>query len=212
MRWFKVHNYFESIRPLYLVTKVFHFHFESIDFGNQTHRRTLPDQFRFVLTLLLDIYLTIQGVQSSLAYLRLTDSTLVNVGCYSAIVLTYLFGLALAPTLRFKAEAVFQIFTNIEELDVELQTLGLNLNHQRHHFITTVNSCFWMTIGLFVLILACTSRSSDDWLDLSGMFPDWMAVLVVIRSSTSLGMFACLFSLTLLSIRNGFDKLHEAIE
>ncbi|EAT34576.2 AAEL013200-PA, partial [Aedes aegypti] len=211
MRWFRVHNYFESLRPLYLAIKLLHFHFETIDFSTQTLHRTLTDQFRFVFTLLLDCYLVYKGIQSTSTFLYLTDSNIVNGGCFSALILAFLFGLFMAPKYRLRTQGMFEILTNIAEFDGQLRSLGLHIDHQRHHFISTVSAGLWMTMGLFVLIITGTNRTSEDWLDLSEMFPDWISILAMCRSATSLGIFTCYITMTLYSLKTGFDQLNQAI-
>lgn len=211
MRWFTVQNYFHSLRPLYVATKLLHFHFETIDFNSQTLHRSLTDQLRFIVTLLMDCYLVYRGVLSTSSFLHLTDSNLVNVGCYSALVLTFLFGLLMAPQYRLKTDDSFKILANIAEFHRQLDTLGFHVNHQKHHFVSTVSAMLWMSMGLFVLIIAGTNRSKGDWLDLSEMFPDWITIIALSRSATSLGIFTCCVSLTLLSLKNGYDQLCLAI-
>lgn len=204
-------TYLDTIRPVYLVSKICHIHFETINFEQQTTSRTLLDQFRFVLTLLLDLYVIYAGFKTSDAILEATDSILINVGWYCSALAIYLFCCMLASWNRYKSREIFEIFENLIHCDRELQKLGVVVNHRKHHIISTVyigtimfvTSAFIVSFG-FVRFSNCCPYYNE----LTG---DDIMIFVSGRMMLNLHLFICYTNLMLLSISERFTKLQEAI-
>lgn len=204
-------NYLDSVRPIYLVTKVCHTHFETINFEKQTTSRTLLDQFRFILTLLLDLYLLYTSFTISDAVLEVTDSILINAGWYGSVLAFYLLSFSLPLWNRCKSREMFEIFENIIHCDRELLKLGVFVNHRKYHLVSTVyigtimftTSVFTTGVGLIRFTDCCPyyyKLISED-------------IMIVISGRTMLNvqMFICYTNLMLLSVRDRFIKLQEAI-
>ncbi|XP_055543582.1 uncharacterized protein LOC129729125 [Wyeomyia smithii] len=138
MRWFKVRDFFESTRPVYLAARICLLHFETVDFRERKFRKTLFDQIRFILTMWADLYLASVAIGFGEAFMSLSESTLLNAGYFASIIDSYLFMLSLPTWNRWMAASIFAIFEHIAEVDDELKQLGLTINHQKHHFVSTV--------------------------------------------------------------------------
>ncbi|XP_021710140.1 putative gustatory receptor 28b isoform X3 [Aedes aegypti] len=207
MKWFQAYNFFDSFRPVYLATKLFHVHFETLDFKRQTVGRTLIDQFRFILSLLLDISFLFRSFTANLPYLYLTESVLLNVGNYLSLMLLATLTYTLSLWNHCKSKEIFQLCASINDCDRKLEKLGIPVDHRRHHFASTLSTGVWMCFSVIITLNAVSVRRNKvfdpDRTD------DFEAIIVVaiFRISTNFSLFVCYTSLTLFSINGRLAKL-----
>uniref|UniRef100_A0A0N8ESA4 Gustatory receptor n=1 Tax=Aedes aegypti TaxID=7159 RepID=A0A0N8ESA4_AEDAE len=207
MKWFQAYNFFDSFRPVYLATKLFHVHFETLDFKRQTVGRTLIDQFRFILSLLLDIAFLFRSFTANLPYLYLTESVLLNVGNYLSLMLLATLTYTLSLWNHCKSKEIFQLCASINDCDRKLEKLGIPVDHRRHHFASTLSTGVWMCFSVIITLNAVSVRRNKvfdpDRTD------DFEAIIVVaiFRISTNFSLFVCYTSLTLFSINGRLAKL-----
>lgn len=211
MRWFQAYNFFDSVRPVYLATRIFQIHFETLDFEKQTVHRTLLDQFLFVLTVLVDFYLFYRGLITSLPYLELTDSVLLNVGSYASLVLLVLFSSTLVLWNRCKTDGVIEIYRNVANCDRQLQSLGIMIDHRKYYLINTVCVFATILISVTILIGAIVFRYNETWIQISLTQPDFITILNVHRTTICFSMFICYNNLMLLALGERFDRVREAM-
>ncbi|XP_058817592.1 putative gustatory receptor 28b [Topomyia yanbarensis] len=211
MRWFNVVSFFESLRPVYLTAKIFLLLFETVDFERRTFRRTLSDQIRYVLTLIMDLYLTLVGIRSSAAFLKLSDSILLNVGYYGSFLLTFILALVLPTWHGLKARNICALLESVACFDDEIKLLGFRINHQKHHFISTIVVNCSMFIAYFMIGITTYAYCNENWLNLTNIFPEYWMVLPFVRTSIVEGLFICYFCLMLLSLRHRFAVLNRVI-
>lgn len=207
----RVNNFYSTIRPVLMVAKLIFFFFETIDGKTRTTRRTLLDQFSFVATVLLDLYFIPLGIWGNSGYLRLTDSILMNVGIYGAIVMCYLFSLALPWVVRLKSYLIFELLDNMHQFDIDMLQLGYSVNHQLWHTYSILSMCAGMSIAVFVLGVSLIFRSGNSWLDMSAMFPDSWTIMAFTRASVGLNVFGCTFGLFLVFLKARFSLLNQAM-
>ncbi|XP_062698407.1 putative gustatory receptor 28b isoform X2 [Aedes albopictus] len=203
--------FLESFRPVYLVTKIVHVHFETLNFRQQTIGRTLLDQFRFLLTVFLDGYLVFVGCRNSAGFLKLTDSMLINTGCYVSVVSLYLFSFSLPLWNRYKSTEMFEVFQTLTDCDEHLKVLGVNVDHRKH---LIMNSVALGMVGLLILTILGVGgyiRFTVYWKHFEPILPDNTSTLSVLRTFINLHFFVCYCSLILWSIRERFVGLEQAI-
>lgn len=204
-------SFLESFRPVYLVTKNLHIHFETINFRLQTVERTLLDQFRFMLSVVLDVYLVSVGCRNSSGYLQLTDSMLINSGCYVSVVSLYLFSFSLPLWNRFKAAEMFELFRTISDCDRNLELLGAVIDYRKHLVMNTVSLGTVVMFILAILGIGGYIRFTVYWKHFEPILPDDTSTVAVLRTFITLHFFVCYCSLILWSIRERFIALHQVI-
>nr|NP_001345815.1 gustatory receptor 21 [Aedes aegypti] len=204
-------SFLESFRPVYLVTKNLHIHFETINFRLQTVERTLLDQFRFILSVALDGYLVSVGCRNSSGYLQLTDSMLINSGCYVSVVSLYLFSFSLPLWNRYKAAEMFEVFRTISDCDRNLEVLGAIVDHRKHLVTNTVSLGTVVMFILAILGIGGYIRFTVYWKHFEPILPDDASTVAVLRTFITLHFFVCYCSLILWSIRERFLILQQVI-
>ncbi|XP_058448651.1 uncharacterized protein LOC131428622 [Malaya genurostris] len=211
MRWFRADSFFESLRPVYLIAKVLLLHFETIDFERRTVRRTLFDQILYVLTLIMDLYLSLVGIRSCAAFIELSDSMLLNLGYGGSFLMSYLLSLALPLWNGLKARTIFSIYESIAAYDDDLKLLGLRIDHQRHNFVSTIFVMCSMCFAFFMLAIVSYAHFNKDWIDLSKVFLEYWMVIPFVRTALGAGIFFSYFCLTLLSLQHRFVTLNQVV-
>ncbi|XP_021710142.1 uncharacterized protein LOC5577444 [Aedes aegypti] len=211
MLWFQARNFFDSFRPVYLATKIFHIHFETLDFKQQTVRRTLLDQFRFVFTMMVDVYFIYRSIVLNLPYLYLTESVLLNVGNYLSLVLLSMLTFTLPLWNRLKTKEVFQILANINDCDRKLGKLEVVIDHRKHYIISTVYVMCTMCAAMIGTWNAVSVRHNEAWTNITMKAPQVLTVVAIFRISTNFGLFTCYSNLTLLSINERLDSLYSVM-
>ncbi|XP_053690856.1 putative gustatory receptor 28b [Sabethes cyaneus] len=142
MRWFRVDDFFQSIRPVYLTARMFLLHFETVDFQRRTHRRTLLDQAGLALTFVMDLFLATVAFRNITVMLQMSDSVLLNLGYYVSFMLATMIALVIPSWNSWQAESIFEIYANIANVDDDLKQLGITIDHQKHHFVSTISPKF----------------------------------------------------------------------
>lgn len=194
-----------------VTTKLILFYFETFDERTRTTRRTLPDQFCFIVTVLLDLYLIPRGISGTTGVLRLTDSILINIGCYGTLVMIYLLCLMLPWVLRMKSTRISTVFDNMVQFDIDMLKLGYTVDHQLMHKYSILSMAVGLSIILLVLCISLIFRSGNSWLDVSAIFPDYWTVFAFTRASVGLNVFGCIFGLKLLFLKARFSLLNQVL-
>ncbi|XP_058817581.1 putative gustatory receptor 28b [Topomyia yanbarensis] len=205
MRWFTVVNFFESLRPVYVASKIFLVHFETVDFENRTYRRTLSDQLRYVLSLIVDLYLTLVGIRSSAAFLHLSESVLLNVGYYGSLLLTFIFTLILPTWNSLEAGTIFAVIESIACFDDEIKLLGFGINHQKHHFVNTISTTPEKDRQTLTDTVQCC-KMIRDFATLHGQLCDTIKLFNRCFSAQAIISLASCFGFTVFSI---FGMIHS---
>ncbi|KXJ71685.1 hypothetical protein RP20_CCG019937 [Aedes albopictus] len=211
MSWFQARNFFDSFRPVYVATKACHIHFETLDFQQQTIRRTLLDQFRFIFTMVVDAYFIYRSIVLNLPYLYLTESVLLNVGNYLSLVLLSMLTFTLPLWNRLKTEEVFEIYANVNECDRKLGTLGIEINYRRHYWISVVYVLCTMCAAIIGTWNAVSVRRDSAWTNITMTAPQVLTVVAIFRISTNYGLFTCYSNLSLISINERLDSLYSVM-
>ena len=205
MPWFQAHNFFDSLRPVYLVSKFFHVHFETVDFKEQTVRRTLVDQVRFVLSTLMDLSFLVRSVHANIPYLHLTDSVLVNVGNYLGLMLLVMLTYTLPLWNHYKSREIFQLYTSINDCDRKLRKLGICIDHRNHRIFSTTNIVASMCISVIITLNGLSVRRNKAFDN--DKYTKLETDVAIFRLSTNFSLFISYTRLTLMSINGRLDKL-----
>ncbi|EDS42721.1 Gustatory receptor 28b [Culex quinquefasciatus] len=211
MRWFKVNGLLDTLRPVYLASNILLVNFTSYNFATRTVHRTLFDLTRFVFTLLLDVFLTWRAIQACQAFLKGTESMLINAGLYGSIVLNFLLTSSIPLWNSLNGTAIFEMFQGIEACNDELQPLGVWIDLQKRHLAFTVYAVLSTSNGFFVLIINWFFPSVVEKITVPDMFPDGWAILALSRTNFISGISSCYSTLTLLAIRKYFNLLNQTV-
>ncbi|XP_055543586.1 putative gustatory receptor 28b [Wyeomyia smithii] len=212
MRWFRVDNFFQSIRPVYLAAKLFLLHFETLDFDKRTRRRTLLDQIRFVLSLVLDLFLTLVALQNITIMMTMSDSILLNMGYYGSFLLSCLVSAAIPSWNSWQADSLFELYDNIATVDEKLKQIGIFIDHQKHHLVSTLVTIFAILIPVFMFTITTYMYFFETSFAVARLFPDFIMIVPSLRAILISEIHSCYLMLTLLSLRNRFAVLNETIK
>nr|NP_001345756.1 gustatory receptor 25 [Aedes aegypti] len=209
MPWFEARSVFDSLRPVYLATKIFLVHFETLDFGQQTVQQTLLDQLRYIVAILLDIAVVYRCITVNTPYLYLTDSVLLNVGCYTTLVFLALLSSSIPVWNRHKAVEILEVYKNIDECDRILRSLGVVIDHRKQRMFSTLYVVGWIGVPIIITLNAFRARFDSAWTNVSSAAPDVMIAIGILRTSSCYSLFICYSTLTLMSINQRFSCVQQ---
>ncbi|XP_053690851.1 uncharacterized protein LOC128739393 [Sabethes cyaneus] len=190
MRWFRIDDFFQSIRPVYLAARIFLLHFETVDFQRRTHRRTLLDQLGLVLTLMVDLFLGTVALRNLTAMLEMSDSVLLNLGYYASFMLATMIALAIPTWNSWQVESLFEIYANIASVDDDLKQLGITVDHQKHHFVSTFMTSIAAFISSFLFAGTTYTFFVEGAFTFTKQFSEYLMVVPFLRSTLTTQEFS----------------------
>ncbi|XP_055642083.1 uncharacterized protein LOC129778930 [Toxorhynchites rutilus septentrionalis] len=211
MRWFDVDDIYGSVGPIYLAMRIFLVRFETIDTETGSIYWTLYDQARFMGALIVDSILTQHGIRSSVGFLDVTNSVLVNAGWYGAIVMNFVFTMSVPTWCNINARRISELYEHMAEFDRELKVLGIETDHQRQYFISAIILTLSLSIGIALLALTSFAYFDGNFLHVISLFPNYWTIVPFVRSSIVIGFFVCNSISTLVFLKRRFGSLNQAI-
>lgn len=211
MPWFEAHSFFDSIRPVYLVTKLFLLHFSTLHFKQQTVHKTLLDQLRFSVAVVVDIFLIYRSITVNTPYLCLTDSVLLNMGTYLTLVLLSFMTSSISSWNCYRTVEILKIYTNIDECDQVLRSLGTVIDYRKQRKFSTLYVFGWLCVPVIITMKAAFARLESAWTNVSSTGPDLITTVAILRTSTCFSLFVCYSTLTLLALNTRLGYVREAM-
>lgn len=211
MPWYQACNFFDSIRPVYLITKIFLLHFSTLDFKQQTIHRTLLDQLCFSVAVVVDIYLIYRSITVNTPYLYLTDSVLLNVGTYLTLVFLSFMTSSISSWNCYRAVEILGIYTNIDECDQILRSLGNFIDYRKQLVFSTLYLFGWLCVPVIVTMNAVLARLKSAWTSVTSGGPDLLTAAAILRTSICFSMFVCYSTLTLLLLNARLGCVQKAM-
>ncbi|KXJ71686.1 putative gustatory receptor 28b [Aedes albopictus] len=211
MPWYQACNFFDSIRPVYLITKIFLLHFSTLDFKQQTIHRTLLDQLCFSVAVVVDIYLIYRSITVNTPYLYLTDSVLLNVGTYLTLVFLSFMTSSISSWNCYRAVEILGIYTNIDECDQILRSLGSFIDYRKQLVFSTLYLFGWLCVPVIVTMNAVLARLKSAWTSVTSGGPDLLTAAAILRTSICFSMFVCYSTLTLLLLNARLGCVQKAM-
>lgn len=163
------------------------------------------------VTVILDGYLLAVGCRNSAGFLELTDSMLINTGCYVSVVSVYLFSFSLPLWNRYKFTEMFELFQTLTDCDEDLNAFGVNVDHRKHLIINSVSLGIVGLLILTILGVGGYIRFTDYWKRIESILPDNTSNFAILRTFINVYFFVCYCSLILWSIRERFIGLRQTI-